>query len=296
MMLGLIALLVCASVVLVVAGLPHDPAKMAIQQRLYTEIASETAAARAQRGSRRWVAALERLNRRLKLDQYLQPGEDETILSAIRLTPQEFLVIREMAAACAVSLYAFFKGFHALQPVWVLIWATVGFLIPSVWLRQQTAIHHRSVARDLPDIADLLALCVEAGSDVMGAIQRIVNEYRPCAFRDELALLLREVSLGVRRREAFRSLARRLNVPEAMAFSRAIVQADRMGTGMVEALQVLSEDLRLRQQHHAERFAQRAPLKMILPLMMMLAAVMCVVAAPVLLQFIRGDLMPKGVY
>ena len=69
-----------------------------------------------------------------------------------------------------------------------------------------------------------------------------------------------------------------------------------MGTGLNEALSVLSEDMRLQRYHWAERFAQQAPMKMLLPLVLSLASAMIIVAGPVLVQFMRGDfgLGPNG--
>ena len=64
-----------------------------------------------------------------------------------------------------------------------------------------------------------------------------------------------------------------------------------MGTGMSEALTILSEDMRLTRYHWAERFAQQAPMKMLIPLMISLGSAMIIVAGPILMQFIKGGLM-----
>ena len=100
--------------------------------------------------------------------------------------------------------------------------------------------------------------------------------------------------VGKRRRDALRAFATRLKCPEASTFARTLIQVDRMGTGLAEALTILSEDMRLQRYHWAERFAQQAPLKMLIPLIFSLGAAMTIVAGPILIQFFRGDLLsPK---
>ena len=130
-----------------------------------------------------------------------------------------------------------------------------------------------------------------AGSDFMGALERIVKEYRPCPIRDELGITLQEVKLGKRRRDALRSFAKRLQIPEASTFARTLIQVDRMGTGLADAMYILSEDMRLERHNWADRYAQQAPLKLLLPLVLSLAAAMTVVAAPIMVKFMRGGLM-----
>jgi tight adherence protein C len=122
---------------------------------------------------------------------------------------------------------------------------------------------------------------------------RVVKEFRPCPLRDELSVLVQEIRLGKRRRDAFQSLSNRVRMQEVSAFVRVLVHADRMGMGMAQAMAVVSEDSRLRRYHAAERFAQQAPLKMLLPLIFIMFAVLTMVAGPILLRFFRGELFPK---
>ena len=100
--------------------------------------------------------------------------------------------------------------------------------------------------------------------------------------------------VGKRRRDALRGFATRLQTPEATSFARTLIQVDRMGTGLAEALKVLSEDMRIQRYHWAERFAQKAPMKMLVPLLFSLAAALIVVAGPILVQFFRGGFSVPG--
>ena len=135
---------------------------------------------------------------------------------------------------------------------------------------------------------DLLNLCIDAGIDFMGSLARVVREFRPCPTVEELGLVVQEVRVGKRRRDALQAFSQRVQTPEARSFSRTLRQADRMGTGLGEALKILSEDMRLQRYHWAERFAQQAPLKMLIPLLFSLASALIIVAGPILIQFLHG--------
>jgi tight adherence protein C len=288
-MMLLISVLIVASVSLVMWGAHPDMAKRIIQHRMHTELGE--AERRSRLGWVRRLGPLIRLNRKIA-----RPGEralDRFVAGGVALEPAEFLAVKQLSVALAVGLYLFGKGVQRIEPVELVIWGVVGFLIPELWLRQRIMRRRTSISRDLPEVVDLLNLCVEAGADFMGALQRVVREYRRCPLREELALVLQEVHVGKRRRDAFRALAERVQVPDVTSFSRTIVHADRMGTGMVQALRVLAEDTRLRRYNQADRYAQQAPLKMLLPLFFIMAAALLIVAGPVMIQFLRGDLFPK---
>ena len=291
MILVLIGLCIAASIILVSGSFRTDPQQRAVEERLMAEVAEETDRPRGPLN--RALEPLVRMNRQLHL--YKRKGViDETVSSGkITITAAEFFALKEITALLGTMGYVVIAGVANLSPPWLLGSVGVGWMLPDVWLRQQHAARHRSIARDLPEVVDLLALCVDAGADFMGAVQRVVRDYRVCPVRDELSVVLQEIRIGKRRREAFRSMAVRVRMPDVTAFARAIIHADRMGTGMTQALRIMAEDTRLRRYHAAERFAQKAPLKMLIPLILIMMTALMMVAGPVLLEFTRGQLFPK---
>lgn len=290
-MLVLIGLLVAVSVILITGSFRGDPQQRAMEARLMAEVAEETDRPRGPLN--RALEPLVRLNRQLHL--YKRKGVlDETVSAGkVTITASEFFALKEIMAVCGAMGYAAIAGITSLNPPWLLGSVGVGWMLPDMWLKQKQTARHRSIARDLPEVVDLLALCVDAGADFMGAVQRVVRDYRVCPVRDELAVVLQEIRIGKRRREAFRSMAVRVHMPDVTAFTRAIIHADRMGTGMAQALRIMAEDTRLRRYHAAERFAQKAPLKMLIPLVLIMMTALAMVAGPVLLEFTRGQLFPK---
>lgn len=288
-----IALLVAAAVWLVVVGLQGEPPERAIQQRIYKEFGEVVREDQFHPGWLKWLSPLVTLHQRLGVRATERVLADRFISGRVSLSQLEFLVLRELGALFMLGVYAVLRNFKGLDPVWFIGAGVAGFIIPDVWLRRRIAARRVAIARDLPEIVDLLTLCVEAGADLMSSMQRVVREYRPCPLREELGVLLQEVNVGKRRRDAFLDLAGRLKIPDVTTFSRTIVHSDRMGTGMVQTLRILAEDSRLRRHHQAERFAQQAPLKMLIPLMLVMGSVLLIVAGPVMLQFLKGDLFAQ---
>jgi tight adherence protein C len=144
----------------------------------------------------------------------------------------------------------------------------------------------------LPDTVDLLSLCVDAGLDFIAAARWIVEKSKPSAFIEELSLMLHEVKVGKPRREALRDMSRRINAADVTAFARTLIQADRMGTPIAEALVILSEDTRERFFRRAEREALKSPMKMLIPLIFFILPVVgVIVGGPIAIQFMSGSLL-----
>lgn len=282
-----LSLLVFVSVALLAWSLLPNEASRLVRKRIYSEVhAAKRPSLLTQLGE-----ALAPLHRRLPTTVYCDRATKLIEAAGLRLPPLHFLVLQELGALAGVILYLATMGAGKLNPMWLSMFVGGGFMVPSFWLNNRTKERRMTVARDLPEVVDLLTLCVGAGSDFMGALNRIVREFRPCPVREELSILLQEVRVGKRRRDALRAFAQRLQTPETSTFARTLIQVDRMGTGMAEALTILSEDMRIARYHWAERFAQQAPMKMLLPLILSLGSAMIIVAGPILIKFMRGGLM-----
>jgi len=205
----------------------------------------------------------------------------------------EFVFLKAIATLGAgvfgpLLLSTFFKE----KELVFMISLAVGFILPDLWLNKVIAKRRKEISRDLPLAIDLLKLCVGAGLDFMVAVQRVVKEARPSALTRELQLLWQEVHMGKSRREALKNLSGRLNMPEISSFSRTLIQADRMGSPISDALQIQSEEIRMRRFQRGEEQALKAPIKLLIPLILfILPVVLVIVGGPILLQFMRGDML-----
>jgi len=180
------------------------------------------------------------------------------------------------------------------QPSLLVIPLLIGFILPDLWLNNIIKKRHAAVLRDLPHVIDLLNICVGAGLDFMIAVGRVIQEFRQCVLIDELKVLMQEIQMGSARRDALKSLSMRINSPEVISFARTLIQADRMGTPIGEALKMQAEEIRIRRFQRGEEMALKAPIKLLFPLLFfIMPVVLIIVAGPILIQFTRGGGMIK---
>jgi tight adherence protein C len=155
----------------------------------------------------------------------------------------------------------------ALGMILLPVCAVFGVLLPKIWLDNQVRYRQKVILKSLPDAFDLITTCVEAGLGLDAALARVAEKVAG-PFGEELAIALREVSLGKLRRDALRELAERTGVPDLTSFINAVVQAETMGTSIAMVLRVQAEQMRTKRRQRAEQQAQQAPVKMMFPLIL----------------------------
>lgn len=212
-------------------------------------------------------------------------------MARVDMTAEEFFFIKELCIAGIM-----FLTFSSVKPEMLFFWVTmsftVGYLLPEFWLKKKVKKMKNAIIRDLPDTIDLLGLCVNAGLDFMLALKWVIEKSKKSVLIEELSLVMQEINVGKQRRVALSDLAKKYEIPDLSTFSRTLIQADRMGTSVAEALTILSEDMRLSRFRRAEQVALKAPLKMLVPLLFFIFPVVGVlVAAPVFLDFMNNNPM-----
>jgi tight adherence protein C len=177
--------------------------------------------------------------------------------------------------------------FKKTEIVFLVVLIFVGYFIPDFWLKQQIKKRQRQISRDLPAVIDLMTLCVGAGLNFMLAMDRVVKDFKKCPLTEELSATWQEIQMGRTRQEALKALAQRVGVAEISSFSRTLIQADRMGSPIGEALNILSDEIRTRRFLRGEELALQAPIKLLFPLLFfILPVVLIIVGGPVILQFL----------
>jgi len=183
-----------------------------------------------------------------------------------RFNPASFLALKAglglTGLLWAVIIGAATKPSNGLLLAPVL--AGVGFIGPETLLTSKIRARREQIRSELPDALDLLAVSVEAGLGLDGAIAKL-TEHMQGALVDEFALTLSEMRIGEARHDALRKLAERVPAPELGAFVRSVVQADQLGISLGRILRVQAADSRLRRQAAAEEKAMKAPIKMLFP-------------------------------
>jgi tight adherence protein C len=185
---------------------------------------------------------------------------------ASRISTTQFLAIKTGAAA-AGAVCALFTGVSVSPVIGVVLLpmlAAGGFFAPEGVLSMRIKARRERIRSELPDALDLLAVSVEAGLGLDGAIAKL-TEHMEGALVDEFALTLGEMRIGEARADALKKLADRVPAPELAAFVRSVLQADQLGISLGRILRVQAADSRLRRQAAAEEKAMKAPIKMLFP-------------------------------
>lgn len=145
--------------------------------------------------------------------------------------------------------------------------AGAAFILPSYWLDKRTKHRQLMIQHGLPDALDLMVVCVEAGLGINAALQRVSQEYSHAhpILAQEFAQVSAEIRAGKGTMDALRDLAERTGVVDLSSFVSMLIQTERFGTSMADALRVHSDAMRVYRLQRAEEAAAKAPLKMLFP-------------------------------
>ena len=204
-------------------------------------------------------------------------------------TVVEFLGLQTVGLFVALLFALLLWAALSLRPVWIPVLGALGWGMPWLRLRDLVQKRQHAISRALPYNLDLLTLAVEAGLDFTQAVGRVVEKGRPGPLVDELRLMLGNIKLGKTREESLRLLADRADMPSLNAFTAALIQADRMGTGLGKVLRLQSTQLRQERTQRAEKLAGEAPVKMLFPLVACIfPTVFMVLFGPIIFQAVFG--------
>jgi tight adherence protein C len=177
-----------------------------------------------------------------------------------------------------------------------LKWLAVGaavvgmYFAPGLLVDYRLAVRKREIENGLPDALDLLVVCIEAGCGLDQAIVKASEELAIAYPRlaDELRILTTELRAGKPRIDAFRSLANRTKIDDVRALVAMLVQTDRFGTSIGQALRTHADATRDRRRQRAEERAQKIAVKLVFPLVLcFFPAFYVVILGPVVIQFLH---------
>lgn len=194
----------------------------------------------------------------------------------------------------AVSLITATTLLKPLSPSYTMLimvfMALLGLLLPDIWLGVKTSARTKRLLRGFPDALDLLVVCVEAGMGLDSAIQRVGEEMELCYpdLSRDLKILNLELRAGKARSHALRSLADRTGIDDVNSLVTLLIQTDRFGTSIAQALMVYSDSFRTARYQRAEEVAAKISTKLIFPLVIFIFPCMFVVIlGPVGIQVYR---------
>jgi len=200
-----------------------------------------------------------------------------------------FLGIR---AGCALAVFAVMAApflFRATIPM-ALGGAGFGYLLPGIVLARMAKRRQHKVRLATPDALDLLVVSVEAGLGLDQALQRVGEELTTVhpALSDDLRLINLELRAGKPRSEALHNLAARTGVDDLTSLVAILVQTDKFGTSVAQALRVYSDVLRTKRRQRAEEAAAKTAVKMVFPLVICIfPAIWIVTLGPAAIKFVQ---------
>lgn len=235
------------------------------------------------------------LRKLYRMGRYLTPAssiaqlQEKLIVAGLPggLTVTDFLGLRFLAGASLAGLMFALMATRQSPAQAVLIAAgafIVGLYVPNLWLNGKMQARQKAIGRALPDMLDMMSICVDAGLGFEAAIQKVAYQSD-----NELALEMRrvisEVRVGVSRGDALRHLADRTQVPDVASFVAVLIQADRLGIAIRNVLTTQSVQMRIQRRQRAEEAAGKAPIKMMIPLALFIF--------PALFAIILGPAIPR---
>jgi len=202
--------------------------------------------------------------------------------------------MRLLMAAAGFAGVALFTGFDNVP---LLAGVTgLGFLLPRFVLKRMIRDRQQRIRLALPDALDLTVICVEAGLALDQALMRVGQDLHHAHpdLSDEFHLVNLEMRAGKPRAEALRNLVDRTGVDDIRSLVGTLIQTDRFGTSVAQALRVHSDSLRTERRQRAEEQAAKTTIKMVPPLVVfVLPSIIFVTIGPAVIELIR-QLGPSG--
>jgi tight adherence protein C len=203
------------------------------------------------------------------------------------MTPAEVMLYVLIATVVGLGFGVLFVALTGWSPLWTVVTTVLGLVLPFMWLRDQVKQRHLAIMRDMPFHLDLLTLSVEAGLDFGAAVARMVDKGKPGALREEFSSFLGEIRMGKTRAESLEAMGQRVGLPALSSFVAALIQADKLGSGLGRTLRLQAEQLRTERFQRAEKLASEAPVKMLLPLVLFIfPTIWIILAAPLVFEWI----------
>ena len=204
-------------------------------------------------------------------------------------SPRTLLGYRVFGAVLMpIIVYLLIGTSSGIRIAMIILMVPMGWVLPMTIVRRKARKRLQAIDRRLPDLIDLLCVMVEAGLGFLAAMRMAADQFQ-APLGDELRLMLQEQTMGLGITEALGNLAARCDTPSVRSFVRSMANGERMGISTGQIMRNLSHEMRLRRRRSAEERAQKAPIRMLFPLVFMIFPAMFVVLlAPGVLSLIKA--------
>ncbi len=302
-MIYLVALLTATSVGLLVLAVTSVPSAQTrtLKRRLEELRAGEASYHELQERRRRQAkrerleTVLEAVGERMGHEGVRREGMRSLLRYAGYRRPNALFVFlaARLILAAGFGAGAFFAAavfpMTALQRLLLVAFGVLmGWMLPLLYVSRKKKARQRELQKAVPDALDLMVVCVEAGLGLNQALQRVAQEMDRVSptMGDELMLVTLEIRAGTPRDEALRNLAGRTGLDDIQSLTSMLIQTDRFGTSIAQALRVHAESLRDKRRQLAEEAAAKTSIKMLFPLVFFVfPAIFIVLLGPSVFRF-----------
>jgi tight adherence protein C len=206
-----------------------------------------------------------------------------------------FMGAKIVLALLIPAVYLIFYGIpfekdHTTRILLVMVFAIIGFLLPSLWLSRKVKKRQTQIFHDLPDVLDLMTVCVEAGLSMDAAMVRVCQDslFRKSPLIKEMDVALQETRAGKQRADALRDMGERTMEDDLKSFVAMLIQTERLGTSLAQSLRVHSDSLRIVRRQRAEEAAAKIPIKLMFPLVFFIfPALLFIILGPGVIRVIK---------
>ncbi|HPJ96891.1 MAG TPA: type II secretion system F family protein [Syntrophales bacterium] len=223
--------------------------------------------------------------RKLSMAGYRKPGHLVVFYGAKVILAVLLPVLMVMGQVA----FEIFESKTALA-VAIVMCAVGGFYLPDLLVRFAIRSRQEKIRLGFPDALDLMVVCVEAGMGLDQTIKRIADEMKLSndVISDEFNLMNLEMRAGRARQEAMHNLAARTGVEDVRSLVTLLVQTEKFGTSIAQALRVHSDSMRTKRRQKAEEMAIKLPVKMLFPLILFIfPALFVVIVGPAAIKIYR---------
>lgn len=206
------------------------------------------------------------------------------------MNAEQFHALRIVSAFCVAGLVLLMQAMLAKFAMpYLLFGLLVGFYYPDIWLSDARKKRFKLVQKSMPMFLDFITMAVEAGLNLTGALNQVVQKGPEGALKQEFFMVVRDLRSGLPRADALRRMEARLQMPEVSSFVGTVIQAEKMGASLAKALRSQAEQRRTERFQRAEKQAMEAPVKLIGPLMMFIFPVtFIVIGFPIAMKFLSS--------
>lgn len=206
-----------------------------------------------------------------------------------------FMGTKMLLTVLLPGAYLMFYGIPVEKDIIMKVFTVValiiaGFLIPTFWLRNKVKKRQLSIFHDLPDLLDLMTICVEAGMGMDSAMIKVYEDeqFQKSPLSRELRIAIQETRIGKPRSEALRDMGERTMVEDLKSFAAMLIQTEKLGTSLAQSLRVYSDSLRTIRRQRAEEAAAKTTIKLLFPLIIFIfPGLLLVILGPSIIRIMK---------